>query len=285
MIAGAIVAVLSILATPGSSVQAVDYDFVSIYSSATTLADFNVTPPAVNSAGAVAFAALIADPVANRSTYIVFRSEGGQLVALLNLTDSLGAGSPGPLVINDAGAIALHYTRGDRGHGRAHPARRRVRRAGPSRPARLDALSGDRADHLHERRGPGGGAGDELRPHVVHRADRRGRGRWRSRAAHRRSSTSARPRSTTPAWSPSRPRTRPRGQRPRLLGLGRPAGRRGRGRPVPGAEPPPGHQQRRPRAQRLRRTAAVHGPRRRGERHARGQTRIRFSAACPPATP
>ena len=51
MIAGAIVAALSILATPGSSVQAVDYDFVSIYSSATTLADFNVTPPAVNSAG------------------------------------------------------------------------------------------------------------------------------------------------------------------------------------------------------------------------------------------
>jgi hypothetical protein len=57
VIAGAIVAALSILATPGSSVQAVDYDFVSIYSSATTLADFNVTPPAVNSAGAVAFAA------------------------------------------------------------------------------------------------------------------------------------------------------------------------------------------------------------------------------------
>ena len=115
MIAGAIVAALSVLATPGSSVQAVDYDFVSIYSSATTLADFNVTPPAVNSAGAVAFAALIADPVANRSTYVVFRSGGGQLVALLNLTDSLGAGSPGPLVINEAGAIALHYTRGIEG--------------------------------------------------------------------------------------------------------------------------------------------------------------------------
>ena len=36
---GAIVASLSILATPGSSVQAVDYDFVSVYSSATTLAE------------------------------------------------------------------------------------------------------------------------------------------------------------------------------------------------------------------------------------------------------
>ena len=44
---GAIVASLSILATPGSSVQAVDYDFVSVYSSATTLAELNATAPSV----------------------------------------------------------------------------------------------------------------------------------------------------------------------------------------------------------------------------------------------
>ena len=69
----------------------------------------------MNNAGTVAFAALIPDPAANRSAYVVFRSAGGQLVALLNLTDSLGAGSPGPLVINDSGAIALHYGRGIEG--------------------------------------------------------------------------------------------------------------------------------------------------------------------------
>ena len=112
---GAIVTALSILATPGSSVQAVDYDFVSVYSSATPLAEVNATAPSVNNAGTVAFAALIPDPAANRSTYVVFRSAGGQLVALLNLTDSLGAGSPGPLVINEGGAIALHYARGIEG--------------------------------------------------------------------------------------------------------------------------------------------------------------------------
>jgi len=112
VIGGAVVGTLSILATPGSSVQAVDYDFVSVYSSATTLAEFNATAPAVNNGGTVAFAALIPDPSANRSTYVVFRSSGGQLVALLNLTDSLGAGAPGPLVINDGGAIALQYARG-----------------------------------------------------------------------------------------------------------------------------------------------------------------------------
>ena len=108
----AVVATLSILSTPGSSVQAVDYDFVSAYSSATTLGDFNATAPAVNSAETVAFVALVPDPVAGRSSYVVFRSGGGQLVALLNLTDSFGAGSPGPVVINDSGAIALHYGRG-----------------------------------------------------------------------------------------------------------------------------------------------------------------------------
>ena len=112
---GAIVTALSILATPGSSVQAVDYDFVSVYSRATPLAEVNATAPSLNNAGTVAFAALIPDPAANRSTYVVFRSAGGQLVALLNLTDSLGAGSPGPLVINEGGAIALHYARGIEG--------------------------------------------------------------------------------------------------------------------------------------------------------------------------
>ena len=71
---GAIVTALSILATPGSSVQAVDYDFVSVYSSATPLAEVNATAPSVNNAGTVAFAALIPDPAANRSTYVVFRS-------------------------------------------------------------------------------------------------------------------------------------------------------------------------------------------------------------------
>src|SRR5262249_60022642 len=110
---GACVATLSILATPGSSVQAVDYDFVSIYSSAaTTLPELDATTPAVNNAGVVAFAALIPDPSANRKTYVVFRSAGGQLVALVNLTDSLGAGRPGPLVMNERGTVALHYARG-----------------------------------------------------------------------------------------------------------------------------------------------------------------------------
>jgi len=112
VLGGAAVVALSILATPGISVQAVDYDFVSIYSGSTALTEFDATVPSVNSGGAVAFAALVDDPAGTGRSHVVFRSAGGQLVALLNLTEALGPGSPGPLMINDPGTVALHYARG-----------------------------------------------------------------------------------------------------------------------------------------------------------------------------
>jgi len=44
--------------------------------------------------------------VSNRDDYVVFRSDGAQLTAVLNLTDAVGPGTPSSVVINDAGVIA-----------------------------------------------------------------------------------------------------------------------------------------------------------------------------------
>jgi len=95
-----------------TAVQAVDYDFASVDSSGTALPELGATVPSVNTSGTIAFAALAFDPAANSSGYVVFRGDGVQLMPLLNLTDVLGVGSPSPLVINDAGALAVHYSLG-----------------------------------------------------------------------------------------------------------------------------------------------------------------------------
>ena len=108
----AAVASLAVLSAPASHVQAVDYDFVSVYSRAAALPEVTVTSPSVNSTGTIAFAALVVDPATNRSVSVVFRGDGVQLVRVLSLTDALGDGSPGSLVINDAGAIAVNYVSG-----------------------------------------------------------------------------------------------------------------------------------------------------------------------------
>ncbi len=100
------VATLSLLPTP---VEAVEYDFLSVYSRGAALAELGATVPAVNTSGTLAFAALVFDPVANSNAHVVFRGDGAQLLPLLNLTDALGLGSPSSLVINDAGAVAVHY--------------------------------------------------------------------------------------------------------------------------------------------------------------------------------
>ena len=42
----------------------------------------------------VAFVALVYNPVANRDEYVVLRSRGGQTTAVLNLTETLGVGTP-----------------------------------------------------------------------------------------------------------------------------------------------------------------------------------------------
>ena len=269
---GAIVASLSILATPGSSVQAVDYDFVSVYSSATPLAELNATAPSVNNAGTVAFAALIPDPAANRSTYVVFRSAGGQLVALLNLTDSLGAGSPGPLVINDSGAIALHYARGIEGM---------VVRIQPDGSYVVLARSDQFASTPYLEIAPTvsmNGTGQvaalvtntDLTSSIV-RFDAAG-------AVEVARSSPDLVNFSPPAINDAgvvafTAQGASAGNVHVYSGTGRLADRRGRDRPVPRAEPHARHQQRRPRAQRLRWSAALLGSRRRGQRPARGQRR------------
>jgi len=101
----AVVASLAVLLAPAHPVQAVDYDFVSVYSSAAALPQLTVTSSSVNSTGTIAFGALVFDPATNRSVSVVFRGDGVQLVRVLNLTDALGVGSPSSLVINDAGAL------------------------------------------------------------------------------------------------------------------------------------------------------------------------------------
>src|SRR5437868_2835691 len=105
----AAVASLAVLSAPAGPVQAVDYNFLSVYSRAAALPEVTVTSPSVNSTGTIAFAALVFDPATNRSVSVVFRGDGVQLVRVLSLTDALGDGSPGSLVINDAGAIAVNY--------------------------------------------------------------------------------------------------------------------------------------------------------------------------------
>jgi hypothetical protein len=101
------VATLSLLAAP---VQAVEYDFLSVYSGGAALSELGATVPSVNTAGTLAFAALTYDPIANASAYVVFTGDGVQLQPLLDLTDILGVGTPSSLVINDTGAVAVHYT-------------------------------------------------------------------------------------------------------------------------------------------------------------------------------
>jgi Peptidase family M28 len=103
-LAAAVLAILPVGA------EAVDYDFASVYSAPTTLADLGATVPSVSSTGIVTFGALVFDPVANRNAHVVFRSDGAQLVSVLNLTDALGAGTPSSVVGNDAGAVAVNYT-------------------------------------------------------------------------------------------------------------------------------------------------------------------------------
>jgi len=109
---GAGLATLLILPAPGRSVQAIEYDFESAYSIGAALSQSTIIAPSVNSAGAIAFAALVFDPAANRSAWIVFRGDGSQFLPVLNLTETLGVGSPSSLVNNDAGAIAVSYISG-----------------------------------------------------------------------------------------------------------------------------------------------------------------------------
>jgi hypothetical protein len=104
-----VVTTLLTLCASARSVEAVDYDFVSLSSGAQALAEFAATAPSVNNAGVVAFAALAADPTPGRNAYVLFRSEGAQLVPLLNLSEALGVGHPTAVVINDAGAIVVNY--------------------------------------------------------------------------------------------------------------------------------------------------------------------------------
>jgi len=104
---------VSILSAAGGIAQAVDYNFVSIDSGAGSLAQFTRSVPTVNSVGTTAFAEVVYNPSANRDEYVVFRHDGAQLTPVLNLTDALGVGHPSSLVMNDAGAIAVHYSRGN----------------------------------------------------------------------------------------------------------------------------------------------------------------------------
>ena len=60
-------------------VEAVDYDFVSVYSSAAALPQLTVTSSSVNSTGTIAFGALVFDPATNRSVSVVFRGDGTRL--------------------------------------------------------------------------------------------------------------------------------------------------------------------------------------------------------------
>src|SRR5205823_14777960 len=73
---------------------------------------FTRTLPSVNASGATAFAAPVYNAVSNRDDYVVFRSDGAQLTAVLNLTDAVGPGTPSSVVINDAGVIAVSYAAG-----------------------------------------------------------------------------------------------------------------------------------------------------------------------------
>jgi hypothetical protein len=108
-VVGAVVAILTALAGPA---HALDYDFVSLDRTDATLSQLAGAVPAINGSGAVAFVALVYNPVANRDEYVVFRSHGGQTTPVLNLTEALGLGSPAPPALNDAGVIALVYTLG-----------------------------------------------------------------------------------------------------------------------------------------------------------------------------
>src|SRR2546421_1253781 len=94
------------------TVHAVEYDFVSVDASGGSLSQFTRTLPSVNVSGATAFAAPVYNAVSNRDDYVVFRSDGAQLTAVLNLTDAVGPGTPSSVVINDAGAIAVNYAAG-----------------------------------------------------------------------------------------------------------------------------------------------------------------------------
>ena len=109
MAAGATLATFTAFA---GTVHAVEYDFVSVDASGGSLSQFTRTLPSVNASGATAFAAPVYNAVSNRDDYVVFRSDGAQLTAVLNLTDAVGPGTPSSVVINDAGVIAVSYAAG-----------------------------------------------------------------------------------------------------------------------------------------------------------------------------
>ena len=105
-------AALLVLLSVTRSAAAGAFEFRSIHSSPTSLPAFAATPPSLNGAGTVAFAALMLDAAANRSVWIVFKANGLGPVPLLDLTDALGPGSASSVVINDAGVVAVHYAAG-----------------------------------------------------------------------------------------------------------------------------------------------------------------------------